>query len=44
MKKQTKRALKIVDIAKEPLEKLPYITAASKAAGISYEYLPIYWG
>jgi len=44
MKKQTKRALKIVDIAKEPLEKLPYITAASKGAGISYEYLPIYWG
>ncbi|MCL1696864.1 MULTISPECIES: hypothetical protein [unclassified Lysinibacillus] len=44
MKNHTKRALKIVDIAKEPLEKLPYITAASKGAGISYEWLPIYWG
>ncbi|KOP78573.1 hypothetical protein AMS59_12105 [Lysinibacillus sp. FJAT-14745] len=44
MKKQTKRALKIVDIAKEPLEKIPYITAASKGEGISYEWLPIYWG
>ncbi|KOS59918.1 hypothetical protein AN161_26085 [Lysinibacillus sp. FJAT-14222] len=36
--------MKIVDIAKEPLEKIPYITAASKGAGISYEWLPIYWG
>jgi len=44
MKKQTKRALKIVDIAREPLEKVPYITAASKGAGISNEWLPIYWG
>ncbi|MGE8034017.1 metallophosphoesterase family protein [Lysinibacillus sp. NPDC093692] len=44
MKKQTKRALKIVDIAEEPLEKLPYITAVSKGVGISYEWLPVYWG
>jgi len=44
MKKQMKRALKIVDIAKEPLEKIPYITAAPKGAGISYEWLPVYWG
>ncbi|MEY9973483.1 hypothetical protein ABH966_003883 [Lysinibacillus sp. RC46] len=44
MKKQMKRALKIVDIAKEPLEKIPYITAAPKGAGISYEWFPVYWG
>lgn len=36
--------MKIVDIAKEPLEKLPYITAVSKGAGISYEWLSVYWG
>ncbi|MDR0267976.1 metallophosphoesterase [Paenibacillus sp.] len=44
MKKHHKVPLKIVDIAEEPLEKIPYITAASKDAGISYEWLPIYWG
>lgn len=44
MKKQSKRSLQIVDIAKEPLEKIPYITAATQGAGISYEWLPIYWG
>ncbi|MGE7944315.1 metallophosphoesterase family protein [Lysinibacillus xylanilyticus] len=44
MKKHTKRALKIVDIAREPLEKIPYVTATSKGTGISSELLPIYWG
>lgn len=44
MKKHSKRSLQIVDIAREPLERIPYITAASRGAGISYEWLPIYWG
>ena len=44
MKKQMKRALKIVDIAEEPLEKISYIAATSKGTGISYEWLPVYWG
>jgi len=44
MKKHSKRSLQIVDIAREPLERIPYLTAASRGAGISYEWLPIYWG
>ncbi|MFU1795993.1 hypothetical protein ACM1RC_19195 [Paenibacillus azoreducens] len=44
MKKHPQKPLKIVDIAREPLEKIPYITAASKGAVISYEWLPVYWG
>lgn len=44
MKKHSKGSLQIVDIAREPLERIPYITAASKGAGLSYEWLPIYWG
>lgn len=37
-------ALRIVCIAEEPIEQVPYIAAAPGSKGISYEWLPIYWG
>ncbi|KPN96239.1 metallophosphoesterase [Lysinibacillus sp. ZYM-1] len=44
MKKQTKRPLKIVDLPKEPIKKIPYRTAAPHGKGITYDWLPIFWG
>lgn len=42
--KTGKAVLKIVSIAEEPLEQIPYVSAAAGGQGISYEWLPVYWG
>jgi len=36
--------LKVVSIAEEPVEQLPYTAAAPGSRGVNYEYLPIYFG
>jgi hypothetical protein len=42
--KTGRAVLKIVSIAEEPLEQIPYVSAAAGGQGISYEWLPVYWG
>ncbi|MDK8180321.1 metallophosphoesterase [Paenibacillus sp. UMB4589-SE434] len=36
--------LKVICMAKEPIEQLAYTTASSGSQGVSYDYLPIYLG
>ncbi|WP_051287067.1 metallophosphoesterase family protein [Paenibacillus taiwanensis] len=36
--------LKVICVAKEPIEQLAYTTASSGSQGVSYDYLPIYLG
>jgi Icc-related predicted phosphoesterase len=42
--KTGRAVLKIVSIAEKPLEQIPYASAAAGGQGISYEWLPVYWG
>ncbi|GIO87822.1 hypothetical protein J25TS5_47540 [Paenibacillus faecis] len=39
-----KAPLKVVCLAEEPIERLPYTAAAPGSQGVSYEYLPVYLG